>query len=203
MHRRIAALLVVGLAWALAPSALAQTSTSSTSTSSTSSTSTSSSSTSTTAPAFANPCTGQPCTERPPDAFLAGASGEVLLDRGSSCWRSPQPNAQGHFSGLCVDVGARDQDVTLAVRPDEILTLRFRPSTMTPTYVQLEREDVVQVFPPGNPVTFSAQYPAGTRPLLRFFTRWAQGDMSYSVRLDVRATAGPASPQPGTISLTG
>jgi len=205
MHRRTVAVLTVALASALAPTALAQTSTTSTSsTSSTSSSSTSrtSTSTSTTSTTFPNPCAGQPCTERPPDAFLAGANGEVRLDRESFCWTDPTPNAQGFLRTVCGDVLARDPDARLAVTPGETLTLRFATAA-TPTQVILERDDTGRDLTPGNPVRFTVDFPAGSSPIVRFFTRWLQGDMSYAVRLDVRSTAPPANPRRGVVSLTG
>jgi hypothetical protein len=196
MGRRTIGLAMAGLMLWWAAGAQAQTSTSSTSSSS-SSTST----TSTTSTTVANPCTGQVCTAEPPAAFLSGTNGEVRLDRGGYCWRSPTPDAQGVFTALCVDTVPRLPDAVLVVQAGEELTLRF--GAMAPTEVSLERDDQSTPLSPGNPVRFRADLPAGVQ-VVRFFTRWLQGDASYGVRLDVRAAAPPAAPRTGgAIALTG
>jgi hypothetical protein len=196
MKRRTVAIVVAGALWWIASVATAQTTTTSTSTS-TSTTSTSTTSTSITSTTVANPCAGQPCTDRPPDAFLAGASGEVRLDPGSFCWSGPVPGSAGLFGTLCADAAQRDPDATLVVSPGETLTLRF--STGTPTEVILQREDVGRGLAPANPVRFTVDLPAGSTPVISFFTRWPQGDASYSVRLQVRAATPVARP----LALTG
>lgn len=199
MRRRTAGLVVAVMVWGLSTTAGAQTTTTS---SSTTSSTTSTTTLATTTTTFPDPCAGQPCTAQPPDAFVAGVNGEVRLDRGSSCWRSPGPDANGNFVALCSDVFPRDPDAVLIVRAGETLTLRFA-TAMSPTFVQLERGGQTTALTPGNPVRFGADLPVGSH-VVRFFTRWLQGDMSYSVRLDVRAAgAPPATPTRGNIALTG
>ena len=190
--------MVAVMAWGVSTTAGAQTTTTS---SSTSSSTTSTSTIATTTTTLANPCVGQPCTARPPDAFVAGVNGEVRLDGGSFCWSSPAPDANGNFVGLCADTLLRDPDAVLVVRAGETLTLRFA-TAMSPTFVQLERGGQTTALTPGNPVRFGADLPVGSH-VVRFFTRWLQGDMSYNVRLDVRATGAPATPTRGRIALTG
>ncbi len=194
MRRRTAGLIVAVMVWGVSTTAGAQTTTSSSTSSSTTSTSTVATTTTTTLP---NPCAGQPCTARPPDAFVAGFNGEVRLDNGSFCWRNPVPDGVG----LCADSPLRDPDAVLVVRAGETLALRFA-TAMSPTFVQLERGGQTTALTPGNPVRFGADLPVGSH-VVRFFTRWLQGDMSYSVRLDVRAAGAPATPTRGNIALTG
>ncbi|HEV2759483.1 MAG TPA: hypothetical protein VGV86_07960 [Acidimicrobiales bacterium] len=198
MRRRTAGLILAVMVWGGSTTAGAQTTTTSSSTSSSTTSTSTVAPTSTTLP---NPCAGQPCTPQPPDAFVSGVNGEVRLDRGSSCWRSPSPDANGGFVGLCVDVLLRDPDAVLVVRAGETLTLRFA-TAMSPTFVQLERGGQTTALTPGNPVRFGADLPVGSH-VVRFFTRWLQGDMGHSVRLDVRAAGGPATPTRGNIALTG
>ena len=194
MRRRTAALIVVVMAWGVSTTAGAQTTTTS---SSTSSSTTSTSAVATTTTTLANPCVGQPCTARPPDAFLSGVNGEVRLDGGSSCWSSPVPDGVG----VCIDVLAREPDAVLVVRAGETLTLRFA-TAMSPTFVRLERGGQPTALTPGNPVRFGADLPVGSH-VVHISTGWLQGDMHYSVRLEVRATGAPATPSRGRIALTG
>ena len=198
MRRRTAGLILAVMVWGGATTAGAQTTTTS---SSTSSSTTSTSTVATTTTTLPNPCTGQPCTAQPPDAFVAGVNGEVRLDRGSFCWSSWVPDANGNFGALCATVELRDPDAVLVVRAGETLTLRFA-TAMSPTFVQLARGEQTTALTAGNPVRFGADLPVGSH-VVRFFTRWLQGDMSYSVRLDVRATGAPATPTRGNIALTG
>ena len=194
MQRRTAGLVVAVMVWGGSTTAGAQTTTTSTSTSSSTTSTSAVATTSTTLP---NPCAGQPCTAQPPDAFVSGVNGEVRLDRGSFCWRNPVPDGVG----LCADMLLRDPDAVLVVRAGETLSLRFA-TVMAPTFVQLERGGQITALTPGNPVRFGADLPVGSH-VVHFFTRWLQGDMSYSVRLDVRATGAPATPTRGNIALTG
>ncbi|HEX2046263.1 MAG TPA: hypothetical protein VHF27_00765 [Acidimicrobiales bacterium] len=199
--RRVTALTVTLLTLWLAQGAGAQTTTTTTSsTTSTSSTSTPSTTvaatTSTTQP---NPCAGQPCTERPPEAYLAGVNGEVRIDTGGFCWRSPTPNAQGQIVGVCTSVVPVDPPVTLLVRRGETLTLRF-DAPGAPIEVTFRENDVTTPRTAGNPVRFTADHAVGFHTI-DVSTRWLQGDVSYRVRLDVRAAA---TPRTGTdIALTG
>jgi len=93
--------------------------------------------------------------------------------------------------------------VGLVVRTGETLTLRFATG-MAPTEVGVRRGDQTapSALTPGNPTVFTADLPAGVH-LLFFNTTWAQGDAGYLLKVDVRAAAPPATPRPGTISLTG
>jgi hypothetical protein len=170
-----------------------------TSSSTSSSTSTSTSTTTTSLVPFVHPCLLQPCAAQPPQAFLSGSGGEVRLDQGSSCWTSP-PDAEGRSGTLCADAAVRVPDAVLAVRVGETLTLRF--SALVPTVVVVQEGDVGRGLTPGNPVTFVADLAPGVHAI-SVFTRWAQGDAGYSVRLDVRATASPAPQTSANIALTG
>ena len=193
MTRRTMAVFLVCVAWSTAATAAAQTTSTSTSSTSTSSSSTSTS-TSTTSTTVPNPCAGRVCTDAPPPAFLAGVNGEVRLDDGSYCWQVPSPTVPGGFTGLCLDKIAKVPDALLRVQAGETLTLRFG-AAMTPTVVTLELGTQQAPLAAGNPVRFVADLPVGIHEV-RVFTRWPQGDASYTVRLDVRA-----APRP--IALTG
>ena len=198
--RRVTALTVIVLALCLGQGAAAQTTTTSSTTSTTSAVSTTvPSTTSTTSTRVPNPCTGQPCTERPPQAFLAGASGEVGLTGGGFCWNSPTPDAQGHIIGVCVTVLLVDPPVTLVVRRGETLTLRFE-APGAPTRITLREKDVATPLAAGNPVRFAADYAVGFHTL-DVSTLWLQGDVGYRVRLDVRAATTPRTGR--NIALTG
>ena len=190
---------LVGAALSLTGAAAAQTTSSSSTTTSTPTSTIASSSTTTTVP---NPCTGQPCTAEPPDAFLSGSGGEVRLDTGSSCWRSPTANADGTTIARCVDVTARAPVARLVVQAGETLTLRF--SALVPTEVDLQHDNQTTPLAAGNPVRFRVDLPVGIDDV-GFFTRWLQGDAGYGVRLDIRSAAGapPATPAAGPIRLTG
>ena len=144
---------------------------------------------STTSTTFPNVCAGRTCTDRPPPAFLAGATGEVALEEGSYCWKSPIPNTEGHVMGLCGDTLAKVPDPILVVRAGETLTLRFG-GAMTPTEVVLRRGEQSTSLPAGNPVRFVTNLPAGVHEVY-FSTRWHQGDAVYLVRLDVRSAPRP------------
>ena len=198
MRTRTAGLIVAIMVWGLSTTAGAQTTTTS---SSTSSSTTSTSTVATTTTTLPNRCAGQPCTARPPDAFVSGVNGEVRLDNGSFCWSSPAPDANGNLLGLCADSPLRDPDAVLVVRAGETLSLRFA-TAMSPTFVRLETGGQATALTPGNPVRFAANLPVGSH-VVHISTGWLQGDMHYSVRLDVRATGAPATPTRGRIALTG
>ena len=198
LHRRTVGLLVALLAWGISTTALAQTSTTSSSSSTSSTTSTSSSSTTSTT--FPHPCAGRPCTDHPPAALLSGVNGEVRLDQGSACWTRPNPDLPGGFVTLCADVFDRAPEALLVVRAGETLSLRFE-TALSPTFVQLDRGGQSTQLTPANPARFVADLPVGVH-VSHFFTRWSQGDASFSVRLDVRAASTSAS-DPRPLALTG
>lgn len=187
MKRRTAAVLVACMGWSVASMAGAQTTTSSTSSSSTTT------STSTTSTTVTNPCAGQVCTDRPPPAFLSGLAGEVALDDGGYCWRSPQPNAQGFLTAVCADVIGVEPRALLLVTAGEMLTLRF--GSMVPTEVVFVDDGRSTALTPGNPIRFDANLSVGVHQIA-ILTKWLQGDAAYRLRLDVRAGGRP-------IALTG
>lgn len=193
-RRTLGLLMAVGI-WGVSATAMAQTTTSSSSTSSSTTTSTSS----TTSTTFLNPCAGQPCTDQPPAALLSGLNGEVRLDRGSSCWKRPDRDVPGGFIGVCADVFDRVPEALLEVRAGETLSLRF-DTVLSPTFVQLTRGEQATQLTPGNPTRFVPDLPVGIH-VVHLFTRWSQGDASYSVRLDVRAASPAQDPRP--LALTG
>lgn len=136
----------------------------------------------------------------PPAAFLASATSEVNLARGSYCWRDGP-------AGRCADVIPDGRLPTLEVRRGETLTLRFATSAQ-PTELALSREGRAPTpIAASNPTRFNVGLPPGSHDLL-LTSRWAQGDASYAVRLVVKAgttprTAGPAVPVPGQPRLAG
>jgi hypothetical protein len=105
----------------------------------------------------------------------------------------------GGFVGICADVFDRDPKALLVVRAGETLGLRF-DTVLAPTFVQLDRGVQSTQITPGNPARFVADLPVGVHAV-HFFTRWSQGDASYSVRLDVRAPTTAQDPRP--LALTG
>lgn len=196
MHRRVAVPLILGVASAVAPTALAQTTTSSSSSTSTSSTSTAT--TSTTVP---NRCTGQVCTELPPDAFLAGGGGEVRLARGSSCWTSPTPNAQGFFVGICSDVLQLDPMPRLpSPRRDADPAL---PAQRHDADVPPARGGWYDPGPDARqPGAIQGDFPAGSTPVIRSspggsMATWVTPSASTSAPRPARPALAPAgSPSP-------
>jgi hypothetical protein len=123
----------------------------------------------------------------------------VRLDRGRTCWTRPDPDVPGGFVAFCADVFDRTPEALLVVRAGETLSLRF-DTVLSPTFVQMDRGEQSTQITPGNPARFVVDLPVGVHAV-HFFTRWSQGDASYSVRLDVRA---PATAQdPRLIALTG
>ena len=198
MGRRTA-LLVVGVLTVLAAGA-ADAQTTSTSTSTSSTTATSTSTTSTTSTTLANPCAGQPCTAEPPVAVLSGSGGELTLGTGGYCWSRPDGGG-----GLCVTAAPiqdESREPTLVVRAGETLTLRFN-TTMAPTSVALNRGgEPSRTLAATNPTTFQVDMAPGIFGGA-FFTQWLQGDVTYRVRLDVRAATRPDAQDPRPLSLTG
>jgi hypothetical protein len=123
-----------------------------------------------------------------PDAFLAAGSAEVRAERGSSCWSL----APGR--GQCLDSsGPREGagGAVLRVHRGESVTLRF------------DRDDEPEVLgadldpaPVGgddllgltverrNPTSFVVDVPPGAY-YLSLGTDWPQGDMAFSLRIEV------------------
>jgi hypothetical protein len=196
MARRTAGLLLPVLIWGTSATAMAQTSTSSTSSttsSSTSTTSTSTTSTSTTSTTRVNPCTTQPCTADPPVATLSGSGGNVRLESYRYCWRE----VVGDLSRCLTPARPLDEPVRLVVRTGETLTVSFA-TTLLPREVVFHREnqpDGGTVLAPTNPTTLVADLPVGVY-YVSLQTKWTQGDVGYSLKIDVRA-------QPRPLALTG
>jgi hypothetical protein len=193
LTRRTLGLLLAVLIWGVSATAMAQTTTSSSSTTSststsTSSTSTSTTSTSTTSTTRVNPCTGQPCTVDPPVATLSGSGGSVRLTSFDYCWRE----VVGELTKCLIAARALDVPVGLVVRAGETLTLRF-DTTLLPREVVLHRENQTgagTALSPTNPTTFVADLPVGIY-FISFTTKWNQGDVTYSLKVDVREQARP------------
>lgn len=124
----------------------------------------------------------------PPGAFLAGTSGEVRGQRGSSCWMSP-----GSQTGRCVDVAGELTGPTLDVATGEALTLRFT-TALALTQLSLRSDGVETPVPQTNPSRFRADLPPGNYQLL-VLARFAAGDASYGFGLRVSGppTAPPAA----------
>jgi hypothetical protein len=188
MARRAVAVLAACIIWSTAYGATAQTtSTSSTSTTSTSSSS-STTSTSTTSTTTVHPCTGQLCTANPPMAALSGSQGNARLGPFSACWREMTgPNTQCQAAAV-----ALDEPVGLVIRAGETLTLRF-DTTMRPSEVVLVRGDQGAngvALTPANPTTFVADLSVGVYAI-SFQTKWTQGNVTYRVKVDVRAAPRP------------
>jgi hypothetical protein len=201
MTRRTLGLLTAVLIWGVSATAVAQTTTSSSTTSSTStsttSTSTSTTSASTTSTTRVNPCTGQPCTADPPEATLSGSGGSARLFP-EGCWQE----IVGELTKCVISARALDPPVGLVVRTGETLTLRF-DTTLLPREVILHQENqpgAGTVLTPANPTTFVADLPVGVY-FISFTTKWAQGDVGYSLEIDVRAATPAQDPRP--LALTG
>ena len=195
MTRRTLGLLMAVLLWGVSATAMAQTTTSSSTTSSTSTstTSTSTTSTSTTSTTRVNPCTSQPCTADPPVATLSGSGGNVRLESYRYCWRE----IVGDLTRCLTSARPLDEPVGLVVRSGETLTLSFA-TTLLPREVVFHRENqpgAGTVLAPTNPTTLVANLPVGVY-YVSFQTKWTQGDVGYSLKIDVRA-----GPRP--LALTG
>ena len=194
MTRRTLGLLMAVLLWGVSATAMAQTTTSSSTTStSTSTTSTSTTSTSTTSTTRVNPCTSQPCTADPPVATLSGSGGNVRLESSGYCWRE----IVGDLTRCLTAARPLDEPVRLVVRSGETLTLGFA-TTLLPREVVFHRENqpgAGTALAPTNPTTLGANLPIGVY-YVSFQTKWAQGDVGYSLKIDVRA-------QPRPLALTG
>jgi len=209
MRRRMAVALLVSLGLMAGGGAGAQTTTTSSSTSSTTSSSTTSStavvpttSAPTTSTTVVNPCTGQPCTTEPPGAVLSTPSTEIAADRGSFCWRDPVTDSTG-----CVALTPAPgyKPPILVVTQGEVVTVRFTaPVAMSPQEVALVRGGDPVALPAANPTSFRVDLSPGVYEQVGLATRWLQGEVPYAFRLDVRASAQPATPvQRGGLTLTG
>lgn len=191
MTRRTLGLLMAVLIWGVSATAMAQTTTSSSSTTSstsTSTTSTSTTSTSTTSTTRVNPCTTQPCTPDPPVATLSGSGGNVRLVSFGFCWRE----MTGDLTKCVTAARALDEPVGLVVRAGETLTLSFA-TALLPSEVVFHRENqpgAGTALAPTNPTTVVADLPVGVY-YVSFQTKWTQGDVGYSLKIDVRAGGRP------------
>ena len=176
---------------------LAQAGGTTTSSTSTSSTSTSIPATTTTvAPTTTTTPPASTADATPPAAVLAGASGEVRGELGSSCWGQP-----GGTSAVCIDKIAPPTGPTLSVRRGETVTLRFATG-LALTGLEVRRDGATLAVPVANPSRFKADLPPGTYQLLVSSTFTPGGSAQYGFRL--RVTAPPATPTPaGRVSLTG
>lgn len=195
MARRTVGMLLAALIWGVSATAMAQTTTSSSTTTSTSTstTSTSSTSTSTTSTTRVNPCASQPCTADPPVATLFGSGGNVRLESYGYCWRE----IVGDLGRCLTAARPLDEPVRLVVRAGETLTLGFA-TTLLPGEVVFHRENqpgAGTLLSPTNPTTLVADLPVGVY-YVSFQTKWTQGDVGYSLKIDVRA-------QPRPLALTG
>ena len=123
-----------------------------------------------------------------PDAYLTAGSTEVEADRGTSCWTL----APGR--GGCLDAagprGGRD-GATLRVRRGGVVGLRFdrddAPKTLGAALdpAPVGGGDAIGVsVEPSNPTSFVVDVPRGTY-YLGMGTDWPQGDMAFSLRVEV------------------
>ena len=109
------------------------------------------------------------------------------------CWRE----IVGELTKCLISARALDVPVGLVVLAGETLTLRFE-TTLLPREVVLHRENHLgagTVLTPTNPTTFAANLPVGVY-FISFATKWNQGDVGYSLKIEVRA-------QPRPLALTG
>ena len=121
-------------------------------------------------------------------ATLSGSGGNVRLTSFDFCWRE----VVGELTRCLIAARALDVPVGLVVRAGETLTLRFE-TTLLPREVVLHRENepgAGTVLSPTNPTTFVANLPVGVY-FISFATKWNQGDVGYSLKVDVREQARP------------
>lgn len=132
-----------------------------------------------------SPTPGEEYAE-PPRATISGASGSLVLERGSYCWSQGPGRA-----GLCADtIGPGEQTPGFSTSPGETLMLSFdideAPSraeiSIWPVDDDGQRTEVS--LDPTNPTTYEVSLEAGSY-YAGIFTVWDQGDASYHVRLDV------------------
>lgn len=135
--------------------------------------------------ASSSPTSGDEYVE-PPRATISGASGSLVLERGSYCWSQGPGRA-----GLCADtVGPGEQTPGFETSPDETLTLSFdidqAPSRAEISVWPVDDDGRRTQVPldPTNPTTYEVSLEAGSY-YAGIFTVWEQGDASYHVRLDV------------------
>lgn len=123
---------------------------------------------------------------RPPAATIAGGSGEVEMQQGSSCWEGDEGAA------LCVDTIPPDPEHTpaLAVTGGETLRIRWAtgeaPEGVEATIERVDGDGRPASFPleAANPTELTVDLPPGSF-LLTLFTLWDRGDASFFARLDV------------------
>jgi len=198
--RRLALAVLVVLGLCAGQSAGAQTTTTSSSSTTSSTALVTTTSTSTTSTTVVNPCTGQPCTVDPPVATLSGSAGDVRLNPFGFCWRE----VERALTRCLAPALALDIPVGMVVRSGETLTLGF-DAPVPPGEVVLRRGDeagvATRMLTPTNPTAFVADFPVGIYAI-SFQTKWNQGDVSYRLKIEVRA-APPTASDPRPLALTG
>ncbi len=122
----------------------------------------------------------------PPRATISGASGALILERGSYCWSQGSGRA-----GLCADtIGPGEQTPGFTTSSGETLTVSFEIDQV-PSRAEIsvwtvddggQRREVS--LDPANPTTYEVSLQPGSY-YAAIFTVWEQGDASYHVRLDV------------------
>lgn len=122
-------------------------------------------------------------------ATLSGSGGNARLGPFSACWR----DMTGDTTTCLAAAVSLDEPVGLVVGTGETLTLRF-DTTMRPSEAVLLRGDQPGANPtvltPANPTTFVADLPVGVYAI-SFQTKWTQGDVTYRIKVDVRAAPRP------------
>ena len=123
-----------------------------------------------------------------PDAYLTAGSTEVEADRGTSCW-SLAPGRRE-----CLDASrprAGPAGTALRIRRGESVGLRFDRSDDPETLgaaldpAPVGGGDAIGVsVEPSNPTSFVVDVPRGTY-YLGMGTDWPQGDMAFSLRVEV------------------
>ena len=198
LGRVVHAAVVMGMA-ALPGAAFGQTTTSTTSTTSVTTTTTVAVTTTTTLP---NPCAGRPCTTEPPGAVLSTSSTQLVPDRGSFCWLQPAGDTT-----MCLALAAVPgyEPPLLVVTEGELVTVRFTaPVPLVPEDVALVKSgERLVALPAANPTEFRVDLPPGLHETVALLTRWLQGGLQYSFRLDVRPRPAPTPPAGRTLALTG
>ena len=193
----VQAAVLLGIA-AVPGAAFGQTTTSTTSSTSVTTT-TVGATTTTTLP---NPCADRPCTTEPPGAVLSTSSTQLVPDRGSYCWRQPAGDTT-----MCLALAAVPgyKPPLLVVTEGELVTVRFTaPVPLAPEDVALVKAgERLVALPAANPTEFRVDLPPGLHESVWLSTRWLQGELQYSFRLEVRARPEPTPPAGRTLALTG